>query len=190
MPIYIDFLFDWQWYCHWSTDMTDIELLEDWYRLICLGFPAPSISQTSLERAGWKTAGPYDVSWLQGGHWVERGQGGLRRSWQQWQRQNKEGGCKGARHFFGCEYILFGLTLGNVCHTHKCYHLLSAGCERSCDFRWKVAQASATMRSKWSLKIWVVWRGERTEEWSLRTQDGVRDKGQQQGLSHKVVVVV
>ena len=84
--------------------------------------------------------------------------------------------------------ILFGQTLDNLRHTHKCYHLLSAGCERSCDFRWKVAQASATMRSKWSLKIWVVWRGERTEEWSLRTQDGVRDKGQQQGLSHKVVV--
>ena len=87
--------------------------------------------------------------------------------------------------------VLFGQTLDNLRHTHKCYHLLSAGCERSCDFRWKVAQASViTMRSKWSLKLWGVWRGERTEEWSLRTQDGVRDKGQQQGLSHKVVLVV
>ena len=129
-------------------------------------------------------------------HWVERGQPKEELTGD-WQRQNKsrlQGGGL-ARHFLTCEYPFLPDTWQRQTSCTQVFSALlnwdhSAGCERSCDFQMKRSTKPDAVTfgqwGQWCSKIWVVLRGERTEEWSLRTQDGIGDKTQQQGLSHKV----
>ena len=109
-------------------------------RQIHLGFPAATFSLLGRVKNG---AGP-DVSWLQGrGGKGPAGWGGA-------DRRLTKTKCRGRGlpDAFQAVNILFSETLGKVCHTHKCFQLLSTeirvqGVKCHVTFRWKVAEKPA-----------------------------------------------